>query len=238
MRKISYIWQIVLLISVSIYTVTHWTELNFLMSLSMCLSHSFTTPVHPSVSPLLCPPPLSKSLCASSIISLPPFVSLWLVARGEGCFGVVQAKDKSPQATTQTHWEWQACTPTITNTYLGRGVFCVLGTCVTTIGQKIYMKILQAPVKCCHESTVGCWGPNCLPDCHPDWVEKGIWGTGAASCIFYNLFCSHLLPDTHAYWHTNKHTRTRVYPLGMCSYFIGITSGQICVKIPSTQKQR
>lgn len=158
------------------------------MSLSVCLSHSFTTPVHPSVSPLLCPPPLSKPLCGSSVISLRPFVSLLLAACGEGCYGVVRAKDKSPQATTQTHYVCVTGVYTHNNKHLflceltnqaqalkrGRGaayfqgVFCVLGTSVTTIGQKKYIKILRAPVKCCHGSTVGCWGPNCLPDCHPD----------------------------------------------------------------------
>lgn len=61
------------------------------------------------------PPPLSESLCASSINSLPPFVSLFAVACGEGRFGVVQARDKSPLANTLTRCVRRA--RTLTNTF-------------------------------------------------------------------------------------------------------------------------
>lgn len=102
--------------AVHLFLIVHGHKLPELFNECDCAPVFVAVFHHPSLyvfSPR--PPPLSESLCASSINSLPPFVSLLVVACGERCFGAVQAKDKGPLAYKLTHCVWRACT--LTNTF-------------------------------------------------------------------------------------------------------------------------
>lgn len=158
---------------------------------------------------------------------------LLLRACWEGCFSAVQATDKSPQAHTQTHCVWHACTPAHT----GWMVYFQGGLCVLHFGSYLWVKISKY---CKHlwntaYDQQGCRGPARLSDCHPDWEERG-FGDESCSCIFYNLFCNHLLHNTITYAHAHRHTKTQSSKVKNVSLFNRhhIWSYTVCTKTSST----
>ena len=98
----------------------------------------------------------------------------------------------------------------------------------------------QAPIswgKMQRGATEECRGPAPLADRHRGGEEEGCVDE-SCSCIFYNLFWSHLLPDTHTHAYTHTHTHTcihthrqkkiqQVYLPEMCPYLTHIAPGGI-----------
>lgn len=123
-----------------------------------------------------------------------------------------------------THSHTQTCyslNTTLTqihhNTLCGRCILCMCVLCSWQLCNYLWeenIKILQALVssgKIPHRINKGVRGPAPLSDTHPDWEERG-FGDESCSCIFYNLFCNHLLPDTLpcTHTHTNTHIHARI----------------------------